>query len=39
MLRISYLDKAGIPSHGRWDEEIELNFSKERMMARGTTSK
>lgn len=26
MLRISYLDKAGIPSHGRWGEEAEKNF-------------
>ena len=23
MLRISYLDKTGIPSHGRWGEEVE----------------
>ena len=23
MLRISYLDKASIPSHGRWGKEIE----------------
>ena len=26
MLRISYLDKAGIPSHGRWGEETEKSF-------------
>ena len=26
MLRISYLDKAGIPSHGRWGEEAEKCF-------------
>ena len=26
MLRISYLDKAGIPSHGRWGEETEKRF-------------
>lgn len=26
MLRISYLDKAGVPSHGRWSEETEKNF-------------
>ena len=39
ILRTSYLDKAGIPSHGRWDEETELNFKKERMMSRGATSK
>ena len=26
MLRISYLDKAGVPSHGRWGEETEKNF-------------
>ena len=25
-LRASYLDKAGIPSHGRWDEEAEASF-------------
>lgn len=29
MLRISYLDKAGVPSHGRWDEETDLNFKKK----------
>lgn len=23
MLRQSYLDKAGIPSHGRWSEKVE----------------
>ena len=27
-LRVSYLDKAGIPSHGRWDEETERKFQK-----------
>ncbi len=26
MLRISYLDKAGVPSHGRWGEETEKSF-------------
>lgn len=26
MLRISYLDKAGIPSHGRWDETTERKY-------------
>ena len=26
MLRNSYLDKAGIPSHGRWGEETEKSF-------------
>ena len=26
MLRISYLDKAGVPSHGQWGEETEKNF-------------
>ena len=26
MIRISYLDKAGIPSHGRWGEETEKSF-------------
>ena len=26
MLRTSYLDKAGIPSHGRWGEETEKSF-------------
>ena len=26
MLRISYLDKAGIPSHGRWEEETEMKY-------------
>lgn len=26
MLRTSYLDKAGVPSHGRWGEETERNF-------------
>ncbi len=26
MLRVSYLDKAGIPSHGRWGEEAEKCF-------------
>ena len=26
MLRVSYLDKAGIPSHGRWGEETEKSF-------------
>jgi hypothetical protein len=28
MLRISYLDKAGIPSHGRWEEETERKYMK-----------
>lgn len=26
ILRASYLDEAGIPSHGRWNEETELYF-------------
>ncbi len=26
ILRSSYLDKAGIPSHGRWNEETERNY-------------
>ena len=26
MLRTSYLDKTGIPSHGRWDEQAEIRF-------------
>ena len=26
ILRSSYLDEAGIPSHGRWNKETELNF-------------
>jgi len=26
MLRVSYLDNAGIPSHGRWGEDTEKNF-------------
>ena len=26
MLRTSYLDKAGIPSHGRWGEDTEKSF-------------
>ncbi len=26
VLRISYLDKAGVPSHGRWGEETEKSF-------------
>lgn len=26
MLRISYLDEAGVPSHGRWGEETEKSF-------------
>ena len=26
MLRASYLNKAGIPSHGRWNEEAECRF-------------
>ena len=26
MLRISYLDKVGIPSHGRWGEDAEKCF-------------
>jgi len=26
MLRISYLDKAGFPSHGRWGEQTEKSF-------------
>ncbi|MBR6966595.1 MAG: complexin-2 [Clostridia bacterium] len=26
MLRISYLDKAGVPSHARWNEEVERRF-------------
>ena len=26
MLRDSYRDKAGIPSHGRWGEETEKSF-------------
>ncbi len=25
-LRLSYLDKAGVPSHGRWSEKEEKNF-------------
>ena len=28
MLRISYLDKTGIPSHGRWGEETERKYKK-----------
>jgi hemerythrin-like domain-containing protein len=28
MLRQSYLDKAGIPSHGRWTEQAEEEFRK-----------
>ena len=28
ILRVSYLDKAGIPSHGRWDEETERKYMK-----------
>ena len=28
MLRLSYLDKAGIPSHGRWTREVEEEFKK-----------
>jgi hypothetical protein len=28
ILRTSYLDEAGIPSHGRWGEETDQNFSK-----------
>ena len=26
MIRASYLDKVGIPSHGRWGEETEKSF-------------
>ena len=26
ILRASYLDTAGVPSHGRWDEEAEASF-------------
>ena len=26
VLRLSYLDKAGVPSHGRWSEKVEKNF-------------
>ena len=26
MLRVSYLDKAGIPSHGRWPESVESKY-------------
>lgn len=26
MLRVSYLDKAGIPSHSRWDEATERKY-------------
>ncbi len=26
MIRTSYLDKVGIPSHGRWSEQAELHF-------------
>ena len=26
MLRLSYLDKAGVPSHGRWPEEVEKKY-------------
>ena len=29
MLRISYLDKAGIPSHGRWEEETEEKYREQ----------
>ena len=29
MLRTSYLDKAGIPSTWRWDEETEKSFREE----------
>ena len=25
-LRLSYLDKAGVSSHGRWGEEVEITF-------------
>ncbi len=28
MLRNSYLDKAGVPSHGRWDEDTEVKLRK-----------
>lgn len=28
MLRISYLDKSGIHSHGRWDEITERKYMK-----------
>ena len=31
MLRISYLDKAGVPSHGRWDEETEEKFREHEL--------
>ena len=27
-LRASYLDKAGIPSHGRWEREAEEHFKE-----------
>lgn len=26
VLRLSYLDKAGVPSHGRWSEKVEQDF-------------
>ena len=26
VLRTSYLDEAGVPSHGRWTEKMELDF-------------
>ena len=26
VLRTSYLDEAGVPSHGRWTEKTELDF-------------
>ncbi len=29
MLRTSYLDKAGIPSHGRWSQRAEELFREE----------
>ncbi|MBR6299381.1 MAG: hypothetical protein IKR36_00625 [Clostridia bacterium] len=29
MLRSSYLDKAGIPPHGRWNEETERKFRED----------
>ena len=33
MLRISYLDKAGIPSHGRWSEEVENKLREGELMS------
>ena len=26
MLRVSYLDKAGVPTHGRWNEATERKY-------------